>query len=66
MIDRCIVCHVKCVEQKDFQRVPQLCANCVQKAELMATHQSPRPSVAHSTDMMAALELTFKKRFGAA
>jgi hypothetical protein len=66
MIERCIVCHVKFVEQEKVERFSQLCGNCMQKAELEATKQGPRPPIARSENMLAALEQTFKKSFGQA
>lgn len=62
MIERCIVGHVKFVEQEKAERFPQLC--CMQKAELEATKQGPRPPIARSENMLAALEQTFRKSFG--
>jgi hypothetical protein len=66
MIERCIVCHVKFVEQEKVEKFPQLCGNCMQKAELEAMKQGPRPPIARSENMLAALEQTFKKSFGQA
>jgi hypothetical protein len=64
MIERCIVCHLKFVEQEKAERFPQLCGNCMQKAEREATKQGPRPPIASSENMLAALEQTFRKSFG--
>jgi hypothetical protein len=66
MIERCIVCHLKFVEQEKAERFPQLCGNCMQKAELEATKQGPKPPIASSEDMLAALDRTFRRSFGGA
>ncbi len=66
MIERCIVCHLKFVEQEKAERFLQLCGNCMRKAELEAMKQGPRPPIASSENMLAALEQTFRKSFGGA
>jgi hypothetical protein len=66
MIERCIVCHLKFVEPEKVERFPQLCGNCIQKAELEATKQGRRPPIASSENMLAVLEQTFRKSFGGA
>jgi len=63
MIERCIVCYLKLVEHEKAERFPQLCGNCMQKAELEATKQGPRPPIASSEDMLAVLEQTFQEKF---
>ena len=66
MIERCIVCYSKFVEQEKAERFPQLCGNCMQKAELEAMKQAPKPPIASSEDILAALERTFRRSFGGA
>jgi len=66
MIACCVVCCLEFVEREKADRFSQLCGNCMQKAELEATKQGPRPPIARSENMLAALEQTFKKSFGQA
>lgn len=66
MIERCIVCHLKFVEQEEGGKISQFCGNCIQKPELEATKQGRRPSIASSENMLAVLEQTFRKSFGGA
>ena len=58
-------CKVRLGPEK-VEKFPQLCGNCMQKAELEAMKQGPRPPIARSENMLAALEQTFKKSFGQA
>jgi len=66
MTERCIICHFEFVEREDSERFALLCANCMQMAELKATHHGLKPSIANPTDVMVTLEQAFKKIFGAA
>ena len=66
MIACCVVCCLEFVEREKADRFSQLCGNCMQKAELEATKQGPRPPIASSENMLAALEETFRKSFGGA
>jgi hypothetical protein len=63
MIERCIVCHLKFVEQEKAERFPQLCGNCMQKAELEAMKQGPRAPIARSEDMLAAAGADIQEKF---
>ena len=64
MIERCIVCHLKFVEQEKAERFPQVCGTCIQKAELEATKQDRKPPITSSENILAVLEQTFRKSFG--